>query len=276
MTIQPATVANRLADAHNGHDLATGSALELRHLSAGYGQRRVLDDLTVRIPVGTRVGLIGPNGAGKSTLFRVIVGLLPVVSGQVLINGQADRQSRRAAAYVPQFEDVDWNFPVAVIDVVLMGLARQVGWLRLPNRRHVALARAALDRVGMADAANRPIGELSGGQKRRVFIARALAQGATVLLLDEPFSGVDAIAQQTLFAILDELRDNGVTVLLATHDLSLAATRFDELFILNGRLIAYGTPPDVFQPAILAEAFSGQLALWQDDQRLLVLTDQHR
>ncbi len=258
----------------NGHR-AAATALELRHLSAGYGQLRAIDDISVTIATGSRVGLIGPNGAGKSTLFRAIVGLLPPMSGQVLINGRADHQSRQQAAYVPQFEDVDWEFPVAVIDVVVMGLARQVGWLRLPNRHHGELALDALKRVGLADFAKRQIGELSGGQKRRVFIARALAQGATILLLDEPFSGVDAMAQETLFDILHELRKDGVTVLLATHDLSLAATHFDDLFILNRHVIAFGQSADVFKPEVLAEAFGGQLAIWQDDHRIIMLTDQH-
>lgn len=259
----------------NGHRPLAATALELRHLSAGYGQRRAIDDINVTIEAGSRVGLIGPNGAGKSTLFRSIVGLLTPMSGQVLINGHADHQSRQQAAYVPQFEDVDWNFPVAVIDVVVMGLARQVGWLRLPNRYHRALALDALKRVGLAEYAKRQIGELSGGQKRRVFVARALAQGANILLLDEPFSGVDAVAQETLFEILDELRKDGVTVLLATHDLTLAGTQFDNLLILNRRVIAYGTPADVFKPDVLAEAFGGQLAIWQDGQRLIMLTDHH-
>src|SRR5262249_41577531 len=158
------------------------------------------------------------NGAGKSTLFKAIVGLLMPASGEILIEGKAAAQARQAVAYVPQFEDVDWDFPVSVGDVVLMGMARQVGWLRLPNARHWQLAIPALDRVALAEYVRTQIGELSGGQKRRVFIARALAQGASTLLLDEPFSGVDALAQQSLFDILDTLRDQGVTVLLATHD----------------------------------------------------------
>src|SRR5712692_9000821 len=263
-TVSPPIAVDQVNLSSNGHRPIATPALELRHLSAGYGQRRSIDDLSATIATGSRVGLIGPNGAGKSTLFRAIVGLLPPMSGQVLINGRADHQARQQAAYVPQFEDVDWEFPVAVIDVVVMGLARQVGWLRLPNRHHGELALDALKRVGLADYAKRQIGELSGGQKRRVFIARALAQGANILLLDEPFSGVDAVAQETLFEILDELRKEGVTVLLATHDLNLAATHFDDLFILNRHVIAYGQPTDVFKPDVLAEAFGGQLAIWQD------------
>jgi len=250
-------------------------ALELRHVSAGYGTQRAISDVSVQIAQGKRVALIGPNGAGKSTLFRSIVGLLTPQAGQILINGQTDVRARRQAAYVPQSEDVDWDFPVTVLDVVLMGLSRQIGWLRLANRDHRQIAREALDQVNMAAFAKRQIGQLSGGQKRRVFIARALAQGAQILLLDEPFTGVDQVAQGTLFDILDDLQVLGVTVLLATHDLNLVSTHFDELFILNRRLIAYGTPQAVFNPTILAQAFGGQIAIWHGDQPVVMLTDQH-
>lgn len=254
---------------------AVPPTLELRNLSAGYGQHLAIESISVQIMPGKRVALVGPNGAGKSTLFRTIVGLLKPISGQIFVNGRSDAAARRQAAYVPQFEDVDWDFPVSVLDVTLMGLARQIGWLRLPGNVHRRIALNALERVGMTDLANRQIGQLSGGQKRRVFIARALAQGAHILLLDEPFSGVDHMAQQTLFAVLDDLRMEGVTVLLATHDLNLVGTHFDELFVLNQRLIAYGTPGDVFKPAIFAKAFGGQIVLWQGDQPVTMLTDQH-
>jgi ABC-type Mn2+/Zn2+ transport system ATPase subunit len=256
----------------NGHN---PPALELKNLSAGYNTKRAIEDISFHIASGQRVGLIGPNGAGKSTLFRAIVGLLKPLSGEVLINGKSDRQSSRAAAYVPQFEDVDWDFPVSVTDVVVMGLSRQIGWLRLPNKHHVAVALDALNRVGMADYANHQIGELSGGQQRRVFIARALAQGANILLLDEPFSGVDTVAQQAIFQILDDLKNQGITVLLATHDLSLAATQFDNLIILNRELVAYGRPEDVFKPDVLVKAFGGKVAVWQGDRQIVMLTDQH-
>lgn len=251
------------------------AALRFEALSAGYGRVLAIKDVTASIAVGKRVALIGPNGAGKSTLFKATVGLLTPSSGQVFINGLPAQQACQAVAYVPQYEDVDWDFPVSVMDVVLMGMARQVGWLRLPNARHRRAAFAALERVGLPDYANRQIGALSGGQKRRVFIARALGQGARILLLDEPFSGVDALAQQTLFDILDALQREGVTVLLATHDLNLVSTYFDELFILNKRKIAYGTPDDVFNPQNLAEAFGRQMAIWRTDDQIVMLTDQH-
>jgi ABC-type Mn2+/Zn2+ transport system ATPase subunit len=272
---QQISTLNDWASRSNGYSPEKPPVLELRHLSAGYRDQRAIDDISLTVTAGHRVGLIGPNGAGKSTLFRAIVGLLTPFSGQVFINGKHDHQSRREAAYVPQFEDVDWDFPVAVIDAVVMGLARQVGWLRLPNKQHFKIAMEALEKVGLADYAKRQIGELSGGQKRRVFIARALAQGANILLLDEPFSGVDTVAQQSIFAILDDLKQADITILLATHDLSLAATRFDELIILNKELIAYGRPDEVFKPDILVKAFGGQVAIWQGDQQLLMVTDQH-
>ena len=270
-----ATVTPKTSDRPLSVEQIIAPALELRNLSAGYGQQPVIEGISVQIMSGKRVALVGPNGAGKSTLFRTIVGLLRPMSGNVLVNGWSDATTRRQAAYVPQFEDVDWDFPVSVLDVTLMGLARQIGWLRLPGNEHRRMALNALERVGMADFANRQIGQLSGGQKRRVFIARALAQGAHILLLDEPFSGVDHMAQQTLFTILDDLRNDGVTVLLATHDLNLVSSHFDELFILNRQLIAYGAPGAVFKPAILAKAFGGQIAVWQGDETVVMLTDQH-
>ncbi|HVO43450.1 MAG TPA: metal ABC transporter ATP-binding protein [Aggregatilineales bacterium] len=250
-------------------------ALDVRHLSAGYNGKLALEDVSLSVRAGERIGLIGPNGAGKSTLFRAIVGLLPPRRGEIFINGRTDREARREAAFVPQFEDVDWEFPVVVIDVVEMGLARQIGWFRFPNARHWAIAREALARVGMADYAGTQIGELSGGQKRRVFIARALAQGAHILLMDEPFSGVDAVAQMQIMSILDDLRSDGVTIILATHDLNLAASHFDRLLILNTRVFAYGPPDEVFKPEILAPAFGGQIAVWHREGEVVMLTDQH-
>ena len=267
--------AQAVASQPNGNIPSDKIAIQLAHVSAGYNRTLAIQDVTVSIPAGQRVALVGPNGAGKSTLFKVIVGLLTTANGEVTINGKASREARQAVAYVPQFEDVDWDFPVSVMDVVVMGLARQVGWLRLPNARHRHIAVEALERVGLAQYAKRQIGELSGGQKRRVFIARALAQGASILLLDEPFSGVDAVAQQTLFEILDNLRRDGVTVLLATHDLNLVSTHFDALLILNRRQIAYGKPEDVFKPSLMAEAFGSQMAIWHSDGQIIMLTDQH-
>jgi manganese/zinc/iron transport system ATP- binding protein len=237
----------------------------VQQVTAGYpGRDPAIRDVSFQITKGKRVALVGPNGAGKSTLFRAIVGLLPLQTGRIALFGESTSESRQKAAYVPQVDSVDWGFPVSVLDVVLMGLARQIGWLRLPNRYHRELALTALERVGLCGYQHNQIGELSGGQKRRVFIARALAQGADLLLLDEPFAGVDQSAQSALYDLLDQLRDQGVTVLLATHDLNTIQTRFDELLLLNHRLIAYGTPAEVFRPELLTQAFGGQLSIWRE------------
>ena len=276
MAVGQANPASVSATMHS-HGAKPGGkiALQLENLSAGYGKTDAVQHVSVKIEAGQRVALVGPNGAGKSTLFKAIVGLIHPSSGQVLIHDQPAQQASQAAAYVPQFEDVDWDFPVSVMDVVVMGLARQVGWLRLPSCRHYQTALRALERVGLPTYAKRQIGELSGGEKRRVFIARALAQGASILLLDEPFSGVDVMAQQTLFEILDHLRSENVTVVLATHDLNLVATHFDFLLVLNQQMFAYGTPEVVFTPQIMAAAFGGQMAIWHDNGQIIALTDQH-
>jgi ABC-type Mn2+/Zn2+ transport system ATPase subunit len=244
-------------------------ALEVHHLTAGYAATPALEDVSFRVHSGKRVALVGPNGAGKSTLFKAIVGLMPLQRGQVWINGETGLDARRRVAYVPQFEDVDWSFPVSVLDVAVMGLARKVGWFRLPNRYHRETALSALEQLGIVHLKDRQIGELSGGQRRRVFIARALAQGANVLLLDEPFAGVDHAAEESLFNTLDELCDSGMTMLLATHDLTSVSERFDDVLILNRRVHGYGTPAEVFQPEMLAGAFGSQLAIWRDGQVML-------
>jgi ABC-type Mn2+/Zn2+ transport system ATPase subunit len=249
-------------------------ALEVAGLTAGYGAAPALENVSFHIHTGKRVALVGPNGAGKSTLFKALVGLIPMRNGAIRINGESGLEARRLVAYVPQTEAVDWSFPVSVLDVAVMGLARKVGWFRLPNRYHREMALSALERLGIAHLKDRQIGELSGGQKRRVFIARALAQGANILLLDEPFAGVDHAAQDALFGTLDELRADGVTVLLATHDLNTVSSRFDELLILNRRVYGYGTPDAVFNPETLAGAFGSQLAIWREGERLVMLADQ--
>ena len=250
-------------------------ALALTHVTSGYGAGpAVLDDLSFSIHRGERVAVVGPNGAGKSTLFQVIVGLLPHRTGDVLVHGHSHHAGDcPSVGYVPQREAVDWRFPVSVMDVVLMGRVREIGWLRWPGRRDHQAAEQALAQVGLPDLARRPIGDLSGGQQQRVFIARALAQRADVLLLDEPFSGVDVEAQAAIFQILDGLRERGVTVLLSTHDLQTATTRFDRLLLLNRRLLADGPAASVLTPDRLAAAYGGRLTVWRDGQPLVVTHD---
>jgi ABC-type Mn2+/Zn2+ transport system ATPase subunit len=251
-------------------------ALALTHISSGYGGGPpALDDVSFSVRQGERVAVVGPNGAGKSTLFKVIVGLLPHRTGDVLVHGHSHHAGDcPSIGYVPQREAVDWRFPVSVMDVVLMGRVREIGWLRWPGRHDRRAAGEALEQVGLARLASQPIADLSGGQQQRVFIARALAQRADVLLLDEPFSGVDVEAQRAIFDILDYLRgEQQVTVLISTHDLQTATTRFDRLLLLNRRLVADGPADSVLTAERLAAAYGGRLTLWQNGQPVTVTTD---
>jgi manganese/iron transport system ATP-binding protein len=233
--------------------------LELEGVSVGYNGRLVLDNVTLQVPHGARVAVVGPNGAGKSTLFKALAGLLPLRAGRVLIHGCPLGGHQDCVAYVPQREDVDWRFPVTVSDVVLMGRYGRLGWLRRPGKADYDMAAVALEHMGITDLATRPIGELSGGQQQRVFLARALAQEPHILFLDEPFSGIDVSTQESTLALLDRLRSEGVTVLVSTHDLTLAATRFEYVMLLNRRLIAFGPVAQVLTASNLSQAFGGQV-----------------
>jgi manganese/iron transport system ATP-binding protein len=254
------------------------TVLDVRDLSAGYSGDLALEGISFAVQRGERIALVGPNGAGKSTLLKTLIGLLKPARGEIRIHEDTTRQAISShVAYVPQFGEVDWNFPVSVWDVVMMGRTRHIGWFRLPlpGGRHARVVRQALDRVGLLPYANRQINELSGGQKRRVFVARALAQQADILLLDEPFAGVDARAQDALMKVLDSLQCDGVTVILATHDLSLASSQFDRVLLLNRTMIAYGKPAEVFSADLLAQTYGGQLAILGSEGRVIVVADQH-
>lgn len=235
------------------------AALEVDNLSVAYHQHLVLRGISLTCPAGVVMGIVGPNGAGKSTLFKAILGLVPLAGGSVRIFGQSLVRQRRRVAYVPQREQVDWDFPATVRDVVMMGRVPLMGWLRRPAADDVRRAEAALAEVGMEELAQRPIGQLSGGQQQRVFIARALAQGADLLLLDEPFVGVDAATEAVIYRIMDRLRAEGRTILVVNHDLS-AVERYDLVALVNGRLVAAGPPSEVFTPANVRAAYGGRLA----------------
>lgn len=239
--------------------------LKVDNLTVKYNGSYALEKVTFSVEAGERVAIVGPNGSGKSTLFKAMVGLVRPVAGSVQSNGAE-------IGYVSQRSEVDWRFPVTVHDVVMMGRIAQIGWLRWQRPSDRAAVRRCLDQVGMAAFAGRQIGELSGGQQQRVFIARALAQNASILLMDEPFSGVDVPSQEAILEILDGLRGQGVTVLLSTHDLNLAAERFDRLALLNRRLIAYGPARGAITPAALAGAYGGQ-ALWRGEDYAMVMGD---
>jgi ABC-type Mn2+/Zn2+ transport system ATPase subunit len=239
----------------------TPAHLDVDHVTLGYQAEPVLIDVTFQVPHGTRVAVVGPNGAGKSTLFKALVGLMPVRAGHICIHGLPLNAHQDCVAYVPQREEVDWRFPLTVADVVMMGRYGRVGWLRRPSAKDRAVVMHCLDQVGMAALARRPIGELSGGQQQRVFLARALAQEPHILLMDEPFTGVDIATQEAVLALLDELRTGRVTVMISTHDLNLASAYFDRVLLLNRSMLAYGSPSQVFTPSVLAEAFGGQMLI---------------
>jgi ABC-type Mn2+/Zn2+ transport system ATPase subunit len=216
--------------------------------------------------------VLGPNGAGKSTLFKVIAGVLRPTSGIVEVAG-SEPDGHICIAYVPQRSQVDWNFPLRVSDVVMMGRVGKIGLLRRPTAADREIVRRALQTVGLQDLASRQIGQLSGGQQQRMFIARALAQEAELMLMDEPLTGLDLPAQEELFRILDTLREQGVTVMVALHDLKTAAERFDRIMLLNRRLIRLGKAEEVFAPDLLMQAYGGHLRLLPSDQGILALGD---
>ena len=220
------------------------------------GEQYALQDISCQVKPGERIAVVGPNGAGKSTLFKLVVGTVKPSRGVVNVYGN-EPGSHICIAYVPQRNQIDWAFPVTVEDVVMMGRVGQIGLFRWPRRHDWQIVRESLARVAALSLAKKQIGELSGGQQQRVFMARALAQEAELLLLDEPLTGLDIPSQEAIFEILDSLRPEGVTVMVATHDLGLAAERFDRVMLLNHRLVAFDAPTAVLQPDNLLQAYGG-------------------
>jgi len=249
---------------------APGLVLEARDLWAGYDGQPALEGVTFNIEIGCLAGLVGPNGSGKSTLLRVILGLHKPQRGDIRVFGSSGRPDRRRLGYMPQSEQVDWSFPVTLLDVVLMGRYGRLGPLRRPTEADHEIAWQALESVRLAGLAHRRIGELSGGQQRRALIARALAQEADLLLLDEPLSGLDATAQHDLIALFEGLRHQGKTLLVATHDLSCVAADFDHAILLNRRVVAFGRPSDVFTEELLNTTFQRHLLLVRLEGRTYV------
>jgi manganese/iron transport system ATP-binding protein len=235
--------------------LTNPAHLAVDQITVAYNGTPVLQDVSFLVPQGTRVAVVGPNGAGKSTLFKALVGLLPLRQGRVLIHGLPLGNHLDCVAYVPQREEVDWKFPVTVSDVVMMGRYGTLGWLRRPGKRDRLVVARSLDQMGIPNLAHDPIGDLSGGQQQRVFLARALAQEPHILLMDEPFTGVDASTQETTLLLLDRLQSERVTVMVSTHDLNLASERFDRVLLINRSLIAYDRPARVFTPDAVTKAF---------------------
>ncbi|HEX2119976.1 MAG TPA: metal ABC transporter ATP-binding protein [Acidimicrobiales bacterium] len=215
-------------------------ALALSGVTAAYGREPVVEGVTGRVEPGGSLALIGPNGAGKSTLIKAVLGLVPLVSGTVEVLGLPPAKARGHVAYVPQAEALDRNFPVSALQVVLMGRYRRIGWLRRPSAADKAVAVDALERVGLAERAGDRFGTLSGGQRQRVLMARAMAQQARLLLLDEPFTGVDTTSTDLLLDVLEGLRGDGMAVVMATHDLSVAHLACGEACLINRRQVAFG------------------------------------
>ena len=263
----------------------------LRVLGASVTYRNgltALRDASFAIPRGTIAALVGVNGAGKSTLFKAIMGFLPVSSGRIEILGQPVRQALRAGlvAYVPQAEEVDWTFPVLVEDVVMMGRYGRMGWLRIPRAADHAAVTAALQRVGMAAYRKRQIGELSGGQRKRVFLARALSQEGQVILLDEPFTGVDVQTEEAIIALLRDLRAEGRVMLVSTHNLGSVPEFCDQTVLVKGGVLVYGPTETTFTQENLTAAFGGVLRHFvlggdvlhddADSRKVTILTDDER
>jgi manganese/zinc/iron transport system ATP- binding protein len=245
--------------------LDAASPLSVRGLTVSYGEKPALFSLDATFPVAQMSAIVGPNGAGKSTFLKAALGLIPKVSGQVIVFGREVDRVRDRVAYVPQRASVDWDFPTTALDVVLMGLYGQVGLWRRITGQHKARARACLDRVGMADFEHRQIGQLSGGQQQRVFLARALAQDADLFVLDEPFAGVDAATEAAIIDVLKSLKAEGRSVVAVHHDLSTVAEYFDHVLLINLRGIAEGPVATTFTAETLTEAYGGRLGTVQID-----------
>jgi len=235
--------------------------LDVHDMTVSYHRKPVLWNVDWTLHEPALVGIVGPNGAGKSTLLKAILGLTPMVSGKVSIFGQPLDKVREPVAYVPQRESVDWEFPVNVLDVVLMGTYGRLGWLRRPGAREKSLARDCLAKVGLADLQSRQIGQLSGGQQQRTFLARALAQQADIFFLDEPFAGIDAASEHAILDLLRDLRAQGKTLCVVHHDLRAVPSYFDHVLMLNVRLLASGPTDEVFTEDNLRKTYGGRLAI---------------
>ena len=244
-------------------------ALRLDGLAAAYGRELVLEGVTGSVEPGGSLALIGPNGAGKSTLIKSILGLVPAAAGTVEVLGTTPERARGRVAYVPQADSLDPQFPVDALQVVLMGRYRQVGWLRRPGRQDREAARAALARVGLADRAGDRFGTLSGGQRQRVLLARALAQQARLLLLDEPFNGVDSATTQVVLDVLSELRADGVALVMATHDLSIAHLACGDACLLNRHQVAFGPLATALTPDALRATYGGTALVLASDSTII-------
>ncbi len=245
-------------------DYREAAPLEIHDLTVAYQKKPVLYGIDLEVPKGSLVGIVGPNGAGKSTLIKTIMGLVPIGSGWIKIFGKSFKKAITRVGYVPQRESVDWDFPVNVLDVVLMGRYGRLGLLKKPSKDDKDIAMACLEKVKMSPYANRQIANLSGGQQQRVFLARALAQESDLYFMDEPFAGVDAATETAIIEILQELKNRGKTLLVVHHDLPTAKQYFDRLLLLNMRLVAFGPTEEIFTMENLQKTYGGRLTILSD------------
>jgi manganese/iron transport system ATP-binding protein len=243
-------------------DSVTVPAIEVEHLTVSFGPRPALLDVSLKIDQGLLVGIIGPNGAGKSTLVKAILGFVKPDIGTISLFGTPLNEARGHMAYVPQRGAVDWDYPVTVYEVTMMGRYGSIPWWRDPTAEDQRLVHEALKMVRMEEFTHRQIGQLSGGQQQRVFMARALAQGADILLLDEPFAGVDAATERAILDVLEQAKRNGKTLIVVHHDLATAAEYFDMLVLIKQRVFAHGPPERVLNPELLSEVYEGKLRIF--------------
>ena len=239
----------------------TAVPMEIHDLTVAYQRKPVLWGIDLVVPRGKLVGIVGPNGAGKSTLIKAALGLIPLSSGWVKIFGAPARRNLKRVGYVPQRESVDWDFPVTVMDLVLMGRYGHLGLVKRASGRDREIARECLEKVKMLPFANRQIANLSGGQQQRVFLARALAQESDLYFMDEPFAGVDAATEAAIITLLHELKDKGKTLMVVHHDLPTARNYFDMLLLLNMRVVAFGPTEEVFTYELLQQTYGGRLTI---------------
>lgn len=241
--------------------MSAAPPLEIHDLTVAYQKKPVLWGIDLVAPAGKLIGIVGPNGAGKSTLIKAALGLLPIASGWVKFFGESGRKAMRRVGYVPQRESVDWDFPVSVMDVVLMGRFGHIGLMKRPSARDREIARDCLEMVKMLPFANRQIANLSGGQQQRVFLARALAQESDLYFMDEPFAGVDAATEAAIIELMHDLKAKGKTLMVVHHDLPTARNYFDMLLLLNMRVVAFGDTEKVFTYDLLQQTYGGRLTI---------------
>ncbi len=249
------------------------SPLSIHDVTVAYHRKPVLWDVDYDAPPRALVAIVGPNGAGKSTLIKAALGLTPIASGRIEFWGQSYSKARTRVGYVPQRESVDWEFPVSALDVVCMGRYASIGWLRRVRKADQDAAMECLDRLKLADFADRQISQLSGGQQQRVFIARALAQRADLYLMDEPLAGVDATTEKVIIDVLRSLREDGKTVLVVHHDLQTVPEYFDHTLLLNARVVAAGPVRDAFTPENLTKTYGGRLTALDDAAEALARSE---